>query len=335
MGYGGYGIFSIHWHTPEHLCGWSKRELGWIDAIPLIGTFNDLVIYDIETHKDSSLYLLPINSSEGEYFLLEYRNPQATGIFDKIDSDFSVFYYPDLAGGADTLDRGLLITHVHDSLLPWWETRINYGWPDYDHYTVAVEDAGYDPSRDYTYNPEGRLTDSAQWWYPNETRKGALFSSETPGQNRFAPDTYPSSDGYYGPSGIEVRVDSIVGDKLYAYVNCLNGDADGDGAYDQIDNCVGLYNPDQEDADGDNRGDSCDNCTYAYNPEQYNSDADTLGDACDNCPELASLDQTNTDGDDYGDLCDNCPEVASPNQTDTDSDGRGDVCDNCVDTPNY
>ncbi|OGC84119.1 MAG: hypothetical protein A2W07_05130 [candidate division Zixibacteria bacterium RBG_16_43_9] len=39
-----------------------------------------------------------------------------------------------------------------------------------------------------------------------------------PGQELFSPTTYPNSDGYYGPSGIIVRVDSIINDKLYAYI---------------------------------------------------------------------------------------------------------------------
>jgi M6 family metalloprotease-like protein len=219
MGYYGYGLLSIGTDLPTHLCGWSKKELGWIDPIVLTeGTYQDLVIYNLETTEDSSLYLLPIDLAEGEYFLLEYRNRASAGQFDKVDSDFSVYFWPDLTYGCDPLDRGLLITHVHDSLgANYW--RINSGTPDYPHYTVAVEDAGYDPSRDAWTNPEGFVTDSAQWWYPYETRRAAPFSDDVSGQEIFSMTTYPNSGGYSGPTAIVVSVDSIVDDKLYAYIN--------------------------------------------------------------------------------------------------------------------
>ena len=218
MGYYGYGLLSIGTDVPVHLCGWCKKELGWIEPMALSGgTHNDLVIYNVETTNDSSLYLLPIDPDEGEYFLLEYRNPRSSGMFDKVDSDFSVYFWPDLTYGCDTLDRGLLITHIHDSLGAYY-WRINDGTPDYDHYTVAVEDAGYNPSWDASHNPEGHVTDSAQWWYPYETRKAAPFSHDVSGQDIFSPTSYPTSDGYSGPSGIVVRVDSMVDDRLYAYV---------------------------------------------------------------------------------------------------------------------
>ncbi len=236
MGYYGYGLLSLGTDIPNHMCGWSKKEMGWIEPIALAeGDHNDLVIYNLETTPDSSLYLLPLDMAEGEYFLLEYRNRASTAQFDKMDSDFSCYFWPDLTYGCDPLDRGLLITHVHDSLgAPYF--RINSGTPDYPHYTVAVEDAGYNPSQDAWSNPEGFVTDSAQWWYPYETRRAAVFSDDVIGQDIFGPTTYPNSDGYSGFSGTIVRVDSIVDDKLYAYVYVpsafLLGDANGDGLID-------------------------------------------------------------------------------------------------------
>ncbi|UCG61260.1 MAG: hypothetical protein JSV52_13205 [Candidatus Zixiibacteriota bacterium] len=227
---------------PFHLCGWSKMKLNWIEPIVLEGEFNDVVIHNIETHVDSSLYLLPITPEEGEYFLLEYRNPHGSHMFGKYGGDLSKYFYPDLDFGPELLDRGLLITHVHDSLFEGYCGYVNNGLPDYPHYMVAAVDAGYNPDKDYTYNPEGRLTDSAQWWYPYQARKGALFSDDVEGQSEFGPETVPNSDGYFGPSDIYVRVDSIVGDRLYAYVNTnysepsyVCGDANGDGQVDQLD----------------------------------------------------------------------------------------------------
>ncbi len=255
MGYGGYGILSIGSDVPSHLSGWCKKEAGWVTPITLgPGEYHDLVLYDIETHTDSSLYRLPINLSRGEYFLLEYRNPRSTGRFDKLDSDFSCFFFPDLTYGCDTLDRGLMITHVYDSSGAYY-WRINSGITNY---TVSVEDAGYNPGRDYTTNPGGRVADRAQWWYPYESRKGAMFSNDVPGQEEFSPTTYPNSNGYFLPTGITVRVDSIVGERLYVYVN-LPMDLDGDGVTDDVDNCPSVYNPDQADSDHNGIGDACQN----------------------------------------------------------------------------
>ncbi|MGB2698120.1 MAG: dockerin type I domain-containing protein, partial [Candidatus Zixiibacteriota bacterium] len=201
----------------SHLCGWSKKWLGWIDPLRLPwGTHSDIVIYNIETTNDSSLYMLPIRPTTGEYFLLEYRNPESEAKFDKLDSDFSCYFWPDLTYGCDPLDRGLLITHVDSSASPWWT---NDGTRYYPHYRITVEDAGYNPSMDAWSNPEGFVTDSAQWWYPYETRRAAPFSSGVFGQELFSPTTNPNSDGYSAPSGIVVRVDSIVDDKLYAYIH--------------------------------------------------------------------------------------------------------------------
>jgi len=277
MGYGGYGILSIGNIIPAHLHSWCKVHMGWIEPVVLDqAEYQDLVIYNIETTQFNSLYKIPIDDAAGEYFLLEYRNPGSSAMFDKFDSDFSVYFWPDLTYGADTLDRGLLITHVDDSLTEsiW---GLNLGLPLYDHYSVAVEDAGYDPAHDAWSNPEGHVTDSSQWWYPYETRKGALFSNDVPGQSEFGPDTYPNSDSYNGYTGIYVRVDSIVGDKLYAYVNT---DGDGDGVPCFIDNCIDQPNPAQVDADADGNGDVCDNCPDDYNPDQIDSDGNGVGDVC-------------------------------------------------------
>jgi M6 family metalloprotease-like protein len=255
MGYNGYGLMAIKKIIPPHLAGWCKNQMGWISPAVLDQPeYKDLVIYDIEMHQDSSLYKIPIDTDAGEYFLLEYRNPNSTGMFDKFDSDFSVYLWPYLTFGCDPLERGLLISHVDDSIVGG-DHYVNNGTPEYPHYTVAVEDAGYNPDQDAYSNPSGFVTDSAQWWYPYETRKAAPFTSEVAGKEIFSPATYPNSDGYYGPSGIYVRVDSIVGEKLYAYVG---RDGDYDGVPDSADNCPEVYNPDQLDSNGNDVGDACD-----------------------------------------------------------------------------
>jgi len=192
---------------------------------------------------------------------LEYRNPRHPGLFDHFDSDFSVYFWPVLAYGADSLDRGLLITHVHDSLTAF-PYGINDGTPTFPHYSVAVMDAGYNPAMDYLTNPGGDVSDSAEWWYPYETRKAALFTNEISGKEQFTPTSTPNSDSYFGPSGVIVKIDSIVGDKLYADVTNPYADADGDGWGDLTDICPNTYNPDQADADSNGIGDACEGCCF-------------------------------------------------------------------------
>ncbi|MGD8921957.1 MAG: M6 family metalloprotease domain-containing protein, partial [Candidatus Zixiibacteriota bacterium] len=150
MGYGGYGLLALGSYNPSHLCGWSRKALGWITPTVITGTAEDVVFTNIETTDQNSLYLLPINPIDGEYFLLEYRNPRSVARFDHFDSDFSSFFLEMMTYGPDTLDRGLLITHIDD----YAGTFVgNNGTPYAPHYMVAVEDAGYNPSHDINDNP--------------------------------------------------------------------------------------------------------------------------------------------------------------------------------------
>jgi M6 family metalloprotease-like protein len=325
MAYYGYGILSLGSEVPSHLTGWSKKELGWITPIVLDQpSYAALKIYDIETHADSSLYRLPINMAGTEYFLLEYRNPRSTGKFDKKDSDFSCYFFPDLTYGCDTLDRGLLITHIDDQY-EWG----NNGTPASPHYHVQVEDAGYNPSMDYTHNPGGKVSDSAQWWYPYETRKGALFSSKTPGQNTFGPATTPNSDGYTGPTGITVIVDSIVGDHLFVRIS--QPDADGDGIIDLLDNCpLDALN----DADQDGYCANLDNCPTIANPGQQDANNDGIGDACCCIGATGNVDCDLSNGVDISDLSaliDNLyitlSPLCCPSEANMDGEGSVDISD--------
>ncbi|WP_417916934.1 choice-of-anchor Q domain-containing protein [Candidatus Electronema sp. JC] len=57
-------------------------------------------------------------------------------------------------------------------------------------------------------------------------------------------------------------------------------DIDDDFILDLADNCMTVYNPDQQDTDGDRIGDACDNCPQAANFNQQDSNADGKGDVC-------------------------------------------------------
>jgi hypothetical protein len=71
-------------------------------------------------------------------------------------------------------------------------------------------------------------------------------------------------------------------------------DSDRDQIPDDLDNCPGTPNPDQEDLDADGRGDVCDD----------DDDDDGVEDGSDNCPIIDNPDQRDGDLDGLGDICD-------------------------------
>ncbi|WP_435253962.1 thrombospondin type 3 repeat-containing protein [Tenacibaculum sp. A30] len=107
-----------------------------------------------------------------------------------------------------------------------------------------------------------------------------------------------------------------------------NGDIDGDGVLNGVDNCPNTANPDQADVDNNGIGDVCqdtdddgiidieDNCPTTANPDQADADKNGVGDAC-----------QDTDKDGIMDDVDNCLTTANPDQADGNKDGVGDVCD--------
>ena len=78
------------------------------------------------------------------------------------------------------------------------------------------------------------------------------------------------------------------------------GDEDGDGIPDEVDNCPGLPNPDQVDTDGDSVGDAC----QGNGPGEEDIDFDGIPDEIDNCIEVPNRGQEDNDGDGLGDACD-------------------------------
>ena len=133
---------------------------------------------------------------------------------------------------------------------------------------------------------------------------------------------------------------TTAGTGLVAINMSCDGDFDGDGVPNVMDNCPSTSNPDQANADHDGVGDACDNCPYINNDHQFDTDGDGLGDACDpdddgdtvldaddNCRRTPNTGQADADDDGVGDACDNCPYTANPYQFDSDGDGIGDACE--------
>ena len=140
--------------------------------------------------------------------------------------------------------------------------------------------------------------------------------------------------------------DSTTNDRINENCECTGqGDNDGDGITDALDNCPGMPNADQADLDNDGIGNVCDNDRdgdgVANDEDCEPDDAQVStkpGDACDDgnaetsndiiredCQCIGSGSDTDNDGIDDAD--DNCPLIANQDQIDFDGDGLGNSCD--------
>ena len=128
-------------------------------------------------------------------------------------------------------------------------------------------------------------------------------------------------------------------------------DTDGDGIYDDHDECPEVPGLEEfngcPDTDSDGIQDSEDDCPMVAGLAEYNGCPDTDGDGIsdnkDRCPKVAGLESMggcpDTDGDGITDTKDACPKVAGPSENkgcpwpDTDGDSVVDKDDNCPEVP--
>ena len=128
-------------------------------------------------------------------------------------------------------------------------------------------------------------------------------------------------------------------------------DTDGDGIYDDHDECPEVPGLEEfngcPDTDGDGIQDSEDDCPMVAGLAEYNGCPDTDGDGIsdnkDRCPKVAGLESMggcpDTDGDGVADGQDACPKVAGPRGNrgcpwpDTDGDSVPDKDDKCPEVP--
>jgi len=110
----------------------------------------------------------------------------------------------------------------------------------------------------------------------------------------YDPDRFPSiSSGESGNLANAKDVVFVTTTASQRNLNYLISDIDNDDVPDINDNCVSVFNPDQQDINNNNRGDVCDDF-----------DQDGIANINDNCPDNPNRDQNDKDGDGLGDVCD-------------------------------
>jgi len=205
-GFSGTGLY------PPFLSAWSKAKVGWANVINITedGT------YDIEASwKSNAVYKLSAGFPDGEYLLIENRQPHS--------------YDGELPNGVG----GLAIWHVDDKAKgqhnPGWplmeETRTGFFPGNSYHYKVSLlaADGNYDLEVGTNQGDDGDL------WSASSNRTVLM-----PG-----PNVFPNTDTYQGgiieSTGIKIFNLSASGEKMTFSVEGVRTDEEtGEPVYDGI-----------------------------------------------------------------------------------------------------
>lgn len=216
VGIGAFDFMSQSWgfdgtgKYPPFLSAWSKARVGWANVVNIT---NDGT-YDIEASwKSNVVYKLSAGYPEGEYLLIENRQPHS--------------YDEKLPGGVG----GLAIWHVdekaklqHNPGFPEMEeTRTGFFPENSYHYQVALlaADGNYDLEVGANQGDDGDL------WSATSNR-----TDLTPGPNVF-PNTDCYQGGFIEPTGIKIFNLSASGEKMTFSVEGVKTNSETDESADE------------------------------------------------------------------------------------------------------
>lgn len=208
------GTWNANGFVPAEFSAWSKVFLGWIDPIVVRDT-GTVRLPAVQRDRRTGVVKIPIGGDE--YFLVENRSqdPNGDGRFNFTENDSTTCelqvangdttlicqfdFYRDTYDGAEW-DRwlpgegtgsGLLIWHIDDSVIAD-NLLFNTVNADATHKGIDLEEADGIQDLDYF------AVDALSFGGPDDVYRGGA-------SDRFAPDTSPNSDGYYGiRSGITI-----------------------------------------------------------------------------------------------------------------------------------
>jgi len=232
-GYGGM--------VPAQMCGWVKKELGWLDLINVDADMTGVSLPNVE--ENAVAYRLWKDGQERrEYFLIEYRDRK---LFDQYLPGCGVAIWhvdENMSGNSNDYHRLVDLEEMdrseNSSSGDMWLNGIfgpssNPSSTDYDGSATNVEVNVLSAACE----TEGVLLDMMI----------GCFSSADPDQDGKI-DCLDNCPNAYNPLQEDWDSDGA-GD--------ICDDSDNDGIMDDVDNCREVANPGQEDTDGRLLGDAC------------------------------------------------------------------------------